>query len=361
VTQFASLIDDLTTRLARHPRLGAQLYASVDGVPKLDAALGEARPGIPLTSRSLLFLSCAAKPLLTAAVGVLVAREQLSFDDPVAAHLPEFAVGGKERITVEDVLTHSGGFRAFGRPAPYLQSYETVSRRVLATPLEDGWRPGTDQGYHQETGWYTLAALVERITGRSYPDVVREDVCVPLGMDSTWLTLERAAHAARQDRLAIPSTSDDAGARREPFYVTRSACGARVPPYGGYGVMRDLARFHEAALAVLSGAGGTGFPVPRPVLARLVESPHGTRYDRTWDRTCAYGRGFLRDLSGHWGFGSEWSPASFGTNGMIGHVYVGADPETGVVVAASLGGLVGDWADCAELTGRLYRGAQEAA
>ncbi len=301
---------------------------------------------------SVLYLSCAAKPLIATAICRLVDEGGLSFGDRVADHLPEFSAGGKQDITVEDVLSHAGGFRTFTGPGPYVERFQDVLARVLSTELEKDWIPGKDQGYHQETGWYVLAALLEAKRAGDYAETVRELVCAPLGMTSTRLTMTPDVYGSVSGRLAVPSLADHTGVRRMAYLVTRVACATRVPPFGAYGPMSELARFYEQALERLRGAGV--FPLSPSVTRAMTESVRGPRWDWTWRYECDYGRGFFRDLGRHWGYADRWSTSSFGMAGLIGHVCAGADPETGVVIAASFGGLTSGGQDSGELMDQLY-------
>ena len=56
----------------------------------------------------MLWLS-AGKPLTAIAIAMLMERGQLSLDQSVASVIPEFAVNGKEVITLRHLLTHTAG------------------------------------------------------------------------------------------------------------------------------------------------------------------------------------------------------------------------------------------------------------
>jgi CubicO group peptidase (beta-lactamase class C family) len=352
-TGLEGLQEMLASRALERPFAGAQLYASRYGQTLVDVAVGEAGPGRSMTPRSLLYLSCAAKPLLAAAAGRLVDEGVIRFGDPVCRHLPSFAVGGKQEITIEDVLSHAGGFRFRRSPGPYREPFDLAVRGVLEMPIESGWRSGEDQGYHQETAWYVLAALLESVRAQEFPAVVRAEICEPLNLESMWVTVPAATYPAVEALLAVPTYVSPGGIRRSPYLVTEAACRTKSPCYGSYGTMRDLGRFYEAAVDGVLGR-GTAFPVHAQTLRSMTGSVRGPQWDRTWRRECEYGRGFMRDLSHHWGFGSRWSAFSFGYCGLVGHVCAGADPETGVVLACSFGALTVDDEDTGYLVDRLH-------
>ena len=62
--------------------LGAQLYVSLHGEPVADAALGEDRPGAPLTRGHLMLWLSSTKPVPAVAIAQLWERGLLELDDP---------------------------------------------------------------------------------------------------------------------------------------------------------------------------------------------------------------------------------------------------------------------------------------
>src|SRR5262245_39433433 len=91
--------------------LGAQLAVWRDGAEVASGALGENRPGEPLTAAHQMTWLSATKPVTAVALLQLWERGLFELDDPVARHIPEFAAHGKERITVRHLLLHTGGIR----------------------------------------------------------------------------------------------------------------------------------------------------------------------------------------------------------------------------------------------------------
>ena len=65
---------------------------------------------MPAANDTLFLLFSQTKVLTSSAVWTLVEEGKLSFMDKVSDHLPEFAARGKGDITLEQVMTHQGGF-----------------------------------------------------------------------------------------------------------------------------------------------------------------------------------------------------------------------------------------------------------
>jgi CubicO group peptidase (beta-lactamase class C family) len=133
---------------------------------------------------SLFFLFSAGKPLVALGVHLLAERGQLSLDDPVAAHWPNFGRRGKQRITIRHVLQHRGGLPvARGMPINALRmtdwtaSVRAIERATVAYP------PGEVSAYHILTFGFILGEVVQRVTGRPVRDFLRDELLVPLGLD----------------------------------------------------------------------------------------------------------------------------------------------------------------------------------
>src|ERR1700733_3038397 len=92
---------------------GAQIALARDGKLGLFRTYGNARTEggtVPATNDTLFLLFSQTKVLTSSAVWTLVEEGKLSFMDKVADFLPEFAARGKADITLQQVMTHQGGF-----------------------------------------------------------------------------------------------------------------------------------------------------------------------------------------------------------------------------------------------------------
>ena len=123
------------------------------------------------------------KTLTAAAVVLLAEQGQLALTDPVSAHLTEF--GSEDDITIVNLLEHSSGLRDYyswamyrtGRTKPI--SPEAFLAQALAEPLD--FAPGSQSAY-SNTGYFVLAAIVERVSGLPFDEFIRRYLFEPLGM-----------------------------------------------------------------------------------------------------------------------------------------------------------------------------------
>lgn len=134
--------------------------------------------GAPTDARYVIF--SATKPIVASVVWMLLTEGSLELDRPIAADIPEFATFGKDVVTLEQVLLHTGGF-PHAPMAPNLWN-DRAGRVRRFSDWKLNWPPGTQFEYHPASGHWVLAELIERATGSDYRAVVHERVLAPLGL-----------------------------------------------------------------------------------------------------------------------------------------------------------------------------------
>src|SRR3712207_1431138 len=110
---------------------GGALVVRRRGETLLDLCAGTAdRHGRrPWTPDTLAISFSTTKGIASTVVHRLADQGLLGYDEPVARHWPAFAAGGKERVTVRDLLTHRAGLasvRAVARKAEDLLDFELM-------------------------------------------------------------------------------------------------------------------------------------------------------------------------------------------------------------------------------------------
>ena len=90
-------------------------------------------------------------------------------------------------MTIHQLLTHTSGLGDYFNPKwearkPTLRAVKDYLPLFAGEPL--GFEPGSTFGY-SNAGFIVLGAIIERVTGQSYQDYVREHVYLPAGMADT--------------------------------------------------------------------------------------------------------------------------------------------------------------------------------
>ncbi len=322
--------------------IGAQLYVSRHLEVLADAALGEARPGAPMRTDSIMPWLSAGKPLTAVAIGRLWEQDALDLDDPVARHIPEFAANGKEAITIRHLLTHTAGLRWANVRWPK-DSWDEIIATICEARPEPRWRPGVTAGYHLATTWFVLGELVRRLDGRMIDRYVRETIFLPLGMTDSWIGIPREQVRAYGERLGVLMNTEDTPA--VPQWTDPQRVIEPAPGNNARGPARELGAFYEMLLA--RGQAG-GVRILRPQTVEALTSPNRVgRMDKTFQCVIDWGLGFIvnsRHYTGGaipYGFGPHAGRRTFGHGGAQSSIGF-CDPDNGLVVVAIFNGRPGE-------------------
>lgn len=247
----------------------------------------------PVTPMETMYDVASLTKVVSTAMAAMILWDEgrLRLDAPVSRYLPEFRGEGRDRVTVEHLLTHRSGLPA----APALGSSATAEgarRAILTTPVTR--EPGA-RGTYSDAGPAILALVIEAIAREPIDRFVERRVFRPLGMRHTSFrpSASHLEHIAPTSLTLTPGVVHDGNARR---------LGGVAGHAGLFATADDLARL---ALALLNG-GGAGD-------ARIASDSAVERFTRRsagwralgWD-TCAGGASCGQRLGerafGHTGF-----------------------------------------------------------
>ena len=337
-------------RTGFHPALG--LCIRRRGQVILDRTIGHARgnaPGdprdaelVPARPGTLFNFFSGSKSVTAMLVHLLEQRGLLHVDEPVATFIPEFGDHGKERITIRDLLTHRGGIPA----APpgivdldLLAKPESVLELIYALPLT--YEPGTVPAYHAVTSGFVFAELINRVTGFTIVEFLRDEISRPLGMTHFNYGLpearlgEAAVDACTGPRLVWPFKDIFENAlgisveRLIEMSNDRRFRTAVVPSANLFGTANDICRFFE--LLVSGGVYGDRRLFNEATIRRAIGPQTPWQIDRTILLPISYSMGFMlgTDPVGLYGFRCG---SAFGHVGLS-NILAWADPARDISVA----------------------------
>jgi len=126
----------------------------------------------------------------TAAAAILqqVERGSLSLDDDIAKYVPEYS-SQRKHVTVRQLLNHTSGIKDLndlGDPFVGTMAVDLPQKDVLALVRNQpfDFEPGSRWSYNN-TGYYLLGVILERVTGQAYTDYLEEHVFRPAGLAAT--------------------------------------------------------------------------------------------------------------------------------------------------------------------------------
>jgi D-alanyl-D-alanine carboxypeptidase len=223
---------------------GAVLVAK-DGKPIFAEAYGLAdrEHKIPDTLSTRFRIGSMNKMFTAVATLQLVQAGKVKLDDVLGKYLTDYP--NKDiaaKVTIHQLLTHTGGTGDIFGP-------EFDKHRLELRTLQDyvklngnrgpEFEPGSRWKY-SNYGFILLGAIIEKVSGQSYYDYVREHIYAPAGMASTGSEPEDQPVAER----SIGYTKMNGGSQGSPNTDTLPYRGTSAG--GGYSTVEDLLKFANA-------------------------------------------------------------------------------------------------------------------
>lgn len=262
VPSFAMSDDELRMVLERRfkdDRTGACVAAAVIDKGTTASAYVCAKSQRPYDERTAFEIGSNSKPMTAALLAELIARGEVSLDDPIAKLLPAGtrvpSFDGR-KITIRDIVTHTSGLPNFPwRMTNMNNPYATLTERDLLDTLAATKLTGAPGSQWQYSNFATMVlsyALAKR-SGKDFEMLLRERLLAPLGMNDTYVA-RRPPHV----RLAQGHQSNTVPAGPWDFPVDMAGVG------GVRATLPDMVRYLEGQL-------GTRDSAITPTLARTQE------------------------------------------------------------------------------------------
>ncbi len=236
-------IDQFMTSLESQGFSGSVLVSTKDGIYKKGVGLSDRESKVKFTSQTISETGSVTKQFTGAAILKLEMQGKLSVTDKLSKYIGGLPAD-KSSITLHHLLTHSSGL-----PPAIGDDYEAIEReayieRALKAPLM--FTPGTAYEY-SNTGYSILAAIVEKLSGKSYEAYLNENLFQPAGMNMTgylmpkWDKKNIATGYRNDKRWGRPTADDQRWAQDGPYWNLRGNGGI-------LSTVEDLHKWHEALL-----------------------------------------------------------------------------------------------------------------
>lgn len=169
---------------------GAALVAE-NGTVVYEGAFGMANMEwkIPNTPDTKFRLGSITKQFTAMLALQLVEQGKLKLDGKITDYLPDYRKDVGEKVTIHHLLTHTSGIPSYTSQPGF---FENVSRnpykvaefvkKYASGNLE--YEPGSKYSYNN-SGYFLLGAIIEKVTGKSYEQALKENILDPVGMKNT--------------------------------------------------------------------------------------------------------------------------------------------------------------------------------
>jgi len=215
-----------------------------DGKPVLERASGFANRGLEVKNRidTKFNLGSINKTFTKLAIAQLLEAGKLSLDDKLGKFLPDFPnADAAAKVTVAHLVEMKSGISDFfGRefeatPKDRIRKLVDYLPFFASKPL--AFEPGAAEAY-SNGGYLTLGLIIEKMSGQTYYDYVRDHIFQPAGMtDTDAFELDAVVsnlavgyvRKTRSNIYSLPARGSSAG--------------------GGYSTAPDLLKYAEAVVA----------------------------------------------------------------------------------------------------------------
>jgi len=144
---------------------------------------------IPNRTDTKFMIGSVSKPLTAVLLLIQVQKGLISLDKSIASYLPEFKNKPAEKVTIRQLLSHTSGLPNYDIINNF---FPGISRRYFSR--EDylkvfmdsalAFQPGSHYAY-SSWGYFTLGYIMERVTHKSYADLMTDDIFNKTGMTNS--------------------------------------------------------------------------------------------------------------------------------------------------------------------------------
>ena len=249
-------IDSILSTLNQEEGFSGSVLISEKGKIIYEKSFGHANAEskTPFTEDTIFLTGSVAKTFTATAILKLKEQRKLNLDDPLTKFLPELSY---KNVTLRHLLTHTSGLLEYqseeiikeiaGKGVGNAELIKIFAR--LNPKLE--FEPGAKWEY-SNTNYILLASVVEKVSGKSLPQFVSENIFAPARMTRSFVGINNAPPTLKKEIAAgyrFTNPLATAPVNVETLDGARRAYATKQNLYGAgnlYSTARDLLKFHQA-------------------------------------------------------------------------------------------------------------------
>lgn len=189
--KVTSKLDSLLQLINKRHDFNGSVLVAKDGKILYQNEVGYAdfKKKEPLNNASAFQLASVSKQFTAAAIMLLYERGQIKLTDSVNYFFPDFPYKG---VTIKNLLNHTAGLPKYFWIAEHKWKKDTAPTNsemmnlLASSNVEKFFKPGRNFDY-SNTGYLVLASIVEKISGNSFGDFLKEHIFEPLEMNDTFV------------------------------------------------------------------------------------------------------------------------------------------------------------------------------
>src|SRR6186713_2797513 len=177
----ANKIDNLLSLYHKYGQFNGSVLVADNGKVVYQKGLGLANMewNIPNAPDTKFRLGSITKQFTSTLILQLVEQGKIKLDGKLTDYLPEYRKDTGDKVTIHQLLNHTSGIPSYTDQPGFLQDvsrnpYTVVDFVKKYTSGDLEFEPGSKFNYNN-SGYFLLGAIIEKLTGKSYADVVRDN------------------------------------------------------------------------------------------------------------------------------------------------------------------------------------------
>lgn len=181
------------------------------------------------------------------AIAQLLEKNKIEIDETIGKYLADFPEEIAEKVTIKHLLTMKSGMGSYWNDEwqekwSTIKTVDELIAIIKKIPLD--FEPGTSRRY-SNSGYVVLGAIIEKVTGQSYYDYVRENIYKPVGMENTdSYELDQIVPNLAIGYMQNQAENPYNNSKFQNNLLAHSVKGS--PAGGGYSTLDDLLKYAEA-------------------------------------------------------------------------------------------------------------------
>ena len=305
----AARIDEVMSLYHEYRQFNGSVLVAEQGkvIYKKGFGLANMEWNIPNTPETKFRLGSITKQFTAAVVLQLVEEGKLRLEGGICDYLPEYPRKSGEKVTIHQLLTHTSGIPSYTGLPDFFEKmsrdpYSPTDFLKVFSGLDFEFEPGSKFRYNN-SGYFLLGAIIEKVSGESYEKVLQDRIFKPLNMKDSGYDLHKtilSRRAAGYSRtlagyenapyldMSLPYSAGSLYSTVEDLFLWDQALYADKPVSGsskelmfkanlenyGYGLIIRKAPIIEGKNEVTTIGHGGGINGFNTLIERLVEDKH---------------------------------------------------------------------------------------
>lgn len=194
--QLATRLDDVATISHQRGILNGAILVAERGTVlyRKEFGLANMEWNVPNDFDTKFMLASVTKQFVAAITLRLAEQGKLKLEDTFGEYLPEYPKEVSGKVTIHQLLNHTSGIYNYTNITAFERTMGTTltQAEVLQTFADSALQfvPGSAYSYNN-SGYFLLGMIIEKLTGKPFAQVLREEILDPLGMTNSGFNITR--------------------------------------------------------------------------------------------------------------------------------------------------------------------------